>query len=87
LRRQALIGLAPPRHACAEGQWFHGLGAQAAAFHSQFAQALTAGAASYASTEAQAASTLLTGIIGSPPVSPSSTGNPTVGGKQPGNRS
>ena len=36
----------------AHGQGFQALGAQAAAFHDQFVQALTAGAGSYASAEA-----------------------------------
>ena len=36
----------------AQGQGFQALGAQAAAFHDQFAQALTTGAGSYASAEA-----------------------------------
>ena len=36
----------------AEGQGFQALGAQAAAFHEQFVQALTAGARSYVSAEA-----------------------------------
>ncbi len=46
----------------AHGQYFQGLGAQAVAFHEQFAQALTAGAASYASTEAASASPLQTAL-------------------------
>ncbi|MDR3740164.1 MAG: PE family protein, partial [Terracidiphilus sp.] len=36
----------------AHGQGFQALGAQAAAFHDQFVQTLTAGAGSYASAEA-----------------------------------
>jgi PE family len=36
----------------AHGQGFQALGAQAAAFHAQFVQALTAGAGSYVSAEA-----------------------------------
>src|ERR1700739_3821033 len=37
---------------CAHGQGFQALGAQAAAFHDQFVQALSAGAGSYVSAEA-----------------------------------
>ena len=42
----------------AQGQAYQAMGAQAAAFHQQFVQALTAGSASYASAEVAAASPL-----------------------------
>jgi hypothetical protein len=64
----------------AHGQWFHGLGAQAAAFQDQFVQALTASAGSYASTEAQSVGTLVGDLFAATPISPSSTGNPTFSG-------
>ena len=48
------------------GQAFQALGAQAAAFHDQFVQALNAGAGAYASTEAASAGTLQTLAQGLP---------------------
>jgi len=48
------------------GQAFQALGAQAAAFHDQFVQALNAGAGAYASTEAASAGPLQTLAQGLP---------------------
>ena len=48
------------------GQAFQALGAQAAAFHDQFVQALNAGAGAYASTEADSAGPLQTLAQGLP---------------------
>jgi triacylglycerol lipase len=64
----------------AHGQDFAALGAQAAAFHNQFIQALTVSVGSYTSTEAQAANTLVTDILGPaiPPIP--ATLNPTFTG-------
>jgi triacylglycerol lipase len=64
----------------ARGQGFHALGAQAAAFHDQFVQALTASAGSFASAEAQAVNTLAN-IFPAPAIPPvPATGNPTFTG-------
>src|SRR5262249_1627622 len=49
----------------AHGQGFQALGAQAAAFHNQFVQTLTASAGSYLGAEAEAVSTL-TNLIAAP---------------------
>ena len=49
-----------PRYLGAHAQAYQVLSAQAATFHSQFVQALTAGANSYANTEAANASPLQT---------------------------
>ena len=58
----------------AHGQGFQALGAQAAAFHAQFVQALKSSAGPYASVEAANLSalgnTLVTGIFGSPAAPP-----------------
>jgi len=73
----------------AHGQGLQALGAQAAAFHDQFVQALNAGAGSYASGEAanvtQLENTIVTNIAGSPatqpipaPQNPTFTGTPSV---------
>jgi triacylglycerol lipase len=65
----------------AHGQGFQALGAQAAAFHAQFVQALNAGAGSYASVEAQVGSTLADNIFASPAITPiPATLNPTFTG-------
>jgi triacylglycerol lipase len=69
----------------AHGQGFQALGAQAAAFHDQFVQKLTAGAGSYASAEAAnlaaLENTLVTDIFGSPATPPiPATQNPTYSG-------
>jgi triacylglycerol lipase len=66
----------------AHGQGFQALGAQAAAFHDQFVQALNAGAGSYASAEtANVRNTLVTNIFGSPVTPPvPATLNPTFTG-------
>ena len=65
----------------AHGQGFQALGAQAAAFHAQFVQALNAGAGSYASVEAQVGSTLADKIFASPAITPiPATLNPTFTG-------
>ncbi len=65
----------------AHGQGFQALGAQAAAFHAQFVQALNAGAGSYASAEAQVGSTLADNIFASPAITPiPATLNPTFTG-------
>jgi acetyl esterase/lipase len=65
----------------AHGQGFQALGAQAAAFHAQFVQALKSSAGSYASAEAAnlaaLGNTLVTDIFGSP-------ANPPFAATQPG---
>jgi triacylglycerol lipase len=63
----------------AHGQWFHGLGAQAAAFHDQFVQALNSGAGSYLGAESQAVSAL-GNIFAAPAIPPTNTGDPTFVG-------
>ena len=70
----------------AHGQGFQALGAQAAAFHAQFVQALKSSAGSYASAEAAnlaaLENTLVTAIFGSPAIPPvPATLNPTFTGK------
>ena len=65
----------------AHGQGFQTLGTQAAAFHTQFVQALNASAGSYASAEAQVVNTLTTEIVGAPAIPPvPATLNPTFTG-------
>src|SRR5690242_18643097 len=64
----------------AHGQGFHALGAQAAAYHDRFVQALTGSGDLFASAEAQAVNTL-TNIFAAPAITPVlATGNPTFGG-------
>ncbi|ORV74455.1 PE-PGRS family protein, partial [Mycobacterium gastri] len=47
----------------AHGQAYQALSAQAAAFHAQFVQALTAGAGSYASAEAASAASITSPLL------------------------